>query len=190
MGKRAQLGLEILLLVAALVAGVVVWDFTRGAAPPAPRATSPSPAAPPAATAGGQSAPAPARNGVGGMNPAPTAPAGPGGLTEERFVDLATTIILSVVQMGERPDLQELMPGLVEKTLSGAGVKVADYEAYQRQISGDPPRAERVAQAIVDRVEQRATPQMRMRALSLAEGFRLQQGGQQRAKPAPPKPKR
>ncbi len=111
--------------------------------------------------------------------PAPAAGAPPdsGKFGEKEFIELSATILIRVAQVQDRPDAEALIPAIMEKSLSEAGVKEEDFEALGKQIHADPERSNRVADAILKRVEDRATPDMRMRVADLAEAMaRSRQG--------------
>ena len=78
---------------------------------------------------------------------------------------------LSVARMEPSPEVLAALPVMVDGALREAGVSREDYEAYQRQVLADPARREQVAAAILERVDKQATPEMRVRAMSLVEGF-------------------
>ena len=119
--------------------------------------------------------------------PAPSAP-GQRPLNEKRFIEVSSSVLIGVAAIQDRPDAKDLIPPLMEKVLQEEGVSTEQFQAMAEQIYGDPERSRRVAQAILDRVEQRATPQMRARVTDLAEAMRQMQAGKhsKAAEPMPP----
>ncbi len=107
-------------------------------------------------------------------------------LTEAEFIELSSSILIGVAQIQDRPDVQELIPPLMEKVLRDAGVAWEEFEAFAQQIYADPQRSSRVADAILQRVEERTTPKMRMRVVSLAEVMRQRLQRKAAEKPTAP----
>jgi len=93
-------------------------------------------------------------------------------LSEAEFIELSSSILIGVAQIQDRPEVQELIPPLMDKVLREAGVAWEDFEAFAQQVYADPKRSSRVADAILKRVEERTTPKVRMRVVSLAEVMR------------------
>ncbi len=166
-------------LVAILaVAGAGLYAY--GNRPPAPTAADypPPPAAAPAplATASPPSATAPAS-----AKPA----ASPSSLTEEKFVEISSSVVIAAVEFGNRPDALDLLKGLTAKVVRDAGVSMEEFEAMGEAIAADPVRKQRIAEAIIKRVEARTTPEMSMKAVPRAKA--LQRKLQEQTLPAPSK---
>jgi hypothetical protein len=107
-------------------------------------------------------------------------------LSEAEFIELSSSILIGVAQIQDRPEVQELIPPLMDKVLREAGVAWEDFEAFAQQVYADPKRSSRVADAILKRVEERTTPKMRMRVASLAEVMRQRLQRKAAEKPAGP----
>jgi hypothetical protein len=146
-------------------------------APSSPARTSPPV---PAAPVAERPAPAP-RAGPPPSTPHPR-------LDEKQFIELSSTILMEVAQVQDRPDAKELIPPLMAAVLEKAGVSEEEFEATAQGIYADPARSRRVGDAILDRVEQRSTPQMRMRVADLAEAMKQRQGATQAPPPTRERP--
>ncbi len=166
---------------ALLVAAVLLGTCLSGRCPllRRPPATVATPANPPAPPAEVTPKPEPAR-----VTPqtaqAPSTSRAP--LDEKQFIEISSTILMHVAQVQDRPDAKELIPPLMAAVLRKAGVTEEEFSAAAQEIYSDPARSRRVGDAILDRVEERSTPQMRMRVASLAEAMRALQ----QAKANPP----
>lgn len=113
----------------------------------------------------------------------PTEPTKPGpgespqppasGLTEEQFIEVSSTIVLGVTQIQNEPNAKELLVPLMEKALKNAGITLEQYTAFAERVQANPAWGERVGQAILERVDKRTTPELRMKAPSVAEASHL-----------------
>lgn len=170
----------ILVVLALLVATALLATRLSGRCPllRRPGATVPAPASLP--TPPGQVAPKPEPPPVAAA-PTPTPSASRPSLDEKQFIEISSTILMQVARVQDRPDAKELIPPLMAAVLRKAGVTEEEFSATAQEIYSDPARSRRVGDAILDRVEERSTPQMRMRVAGLAEAMRALQ--QAKAKP-------
>ncbi len=186
---RMKLWVKIILLVLALLAATALLGMRlsgkcpllrRPAAPvPAPVSLSTPPAqvtAEPAPTP----APPPTTETPAAFRPP---------LDEKQFIEISSTILMQVARIQDRPDAKDLIPPLMAAVLRKAGVTEDEFSAAAQEIYSDPARSRRIGDAILDRVEERSTPQMRMRVASLAEAMRaLQQAKANPPQEAQPRP--
>ena len=117
--------------------------------------------------------PAPAAAAHPAPAPAPASPSRP--FDEQQFIEVSATILIRVAQVQDRPDAPDLVPAIMARSLQDAGVKEEDFQALGEKIHADPARSKRVADAILKRVEQRATPTMRMKITDLAKAMQKMQ---------------
>lgn len=176
MPKRTRTVLLVAALAVLIVALVLGGLHLRQPRPLAEDLAAVAPPPPPAA------APAAAK-------PAPSTPAAPGALTEEQFIEISARVLLGVAAIQDRPDAKSLIPPLMEKVLRDAKVSEDDFEAFAQRIYADPERSKQVGDAILERVEKKTTPQMRVRVASLAEAMKQAQAAK-KTKPVEPLPPR
>jgi hypothetical protein len=129
-----------------------------------------------------------------GPEPAATPPTSPPSagahqpLEESQFIEISSSILIAVAEIQDRPDAKDLIPGLMAKVLQDAGVTEEDFEACAQRVYADPAHAKQVADAILDRVQQRATPQMRVKVGDLATEMRQAQARKKAGAPVEGKP--
>jgi hypothetical protein len=170
----------ILIVTVAALAVLAVVGWGLRVAQPRPLARALAAAAPPVAPA-----PTP---------PASPPPAGaPQPLDEQRFIEISSSILIAVAPLQDKPDAKELIPGVMEKVLKDAGVTEEEFAACAQRVYADPKHAKVVGDAILARVQQRTSPEMRRKVADLATAMsqaqaRGQSGSPPAAKGAPPKP--
>jgi hypothetical protein len=115
-------------------------------------------------------------------------PGAPQPLDEKQFIEISSSILIAVADLQDRRDAKELIPGRMKKVLQEAGVSEDDFEACAQRVYADPAHAQQVGDAILDRVQQRATPQMREKVADLATAMRQAQARGKAGKSAEGKP--
>ncbi len=175
MMKRKRRAWLVALVAVMVIAGVGIGAYFSLRPPPAQRLAATlaesMPPAPPAPQSDPVPAPAPEPAASPATGPASSLapPASSGSLEEKQFIEISATVLIRVAQIQDRPDAKDLIPAIMEKSLSEAGVGEEEFEALGQKVYADPARSQRVADAILKRVDERATPEMRMRVVDLAE---------------------
>lgn len=151
----------------------------RSRTPPAPEPPTPPRDAPLTAPA---QALTPAPQATPAPSSAPSRPAASQPLSEAQFVDISATIVLGAIEVQHQPDAVQRLEPLLEQALDRAGVSIEEFNAFAERVYSDPRLSERLAEAILDRVEERSSPQVRAHAVPMAQALSARLSGQ---KPPP-----